>query len=106
MTLQTLLILIPGVMLIALIFFVAVPFVRLEMRRRQSRKVAPSPEQIWIQDGDLIYIDFVDSTGVGIISSLGNGNVVKWKDSWPQWRQRLQDRVLWYTGQSRPLGGG
>jgi hypothetical protein len=92
-----------GILLLLLVF-VLLPWLRLELRRRQSQGVRPEAEQIWMQDGDLIYIDYVDRTGVGIIAYSAAGGANKWKDTWPEWQQRCRYRSMWFTGQKRPLG--
>lgn len=93
------------VVLVAVALLVALPYITLEYKRRKSRAIRPQPEQIWMQDEDLLYIDSVDGTGVEIIHwERGGSTINRWKDTWPEWEVRLRARVLWYTGVRRPLG--
>lgn len=81
------------------------PWFRLEYRRRRSRKIRPKPEQIWMQDEDILYIDAVDQFGVELIHwGPGAKGINRWKDSWPEWELRLKTRVVWFTGATSPLG--
>ena len=85
--------------------YVIGPYIQLEVRRYRSRKIRPQPEQIWVQDGDLIYIDAVTPTGVEVIHMAPNSKTVnKWKDTWPEWETRVRNRSIWYTGRRQPLG--
>lgn len=89
----------------SVIVWVLLPWMRLEFRRRRSRKIRPRPMQIWMQDDDLLYIDAVDQFGVEIIHwGDGAGSINKWKDTWAEWEERLRVRSVWYTGTQRPLG--
>jgi hypothetical protein len=82
---------------------VALPHLRIEARRRRSLTVAPARGQLWVQDGQLIYIEYADATGVEVISKIDGGGVVRWKDTREQWALRLRRRALWFTGQVREL---
>lgn len=87
--------------------FVLVPFIRQEMRRRAARKHTPQPEEIWVQDDELLYIDATSPSGVEIIHWDAQGKTVnRWKDTWPEWQKRVSARNLWWTGQRKPLGNG
>jgi hypothetical protein len=90
-------------MVIALIGWVIVPYVRLSRLRKRALDVTPQAQQIWVQEGDILYILDTNHTGVKCVS-IHDGKSFTWWDSWPQWQQRLQNRVVWYTGQQRPLG--
>jgi len=90
-----------------LLHFVFVPFLRLEIRRRRARAHTPQQEELWVQDGELLYIDATSPTGVEIIHWDANGKTInKWKDTWPEWQERVRARALWYTGQRKALGNG
>ena len=87
------------------IYFVVLPYARLERRRRASRKHTPQAEEIWVQDGDLLYIDAVSPTGVEIMHwDADNRTMNRWKDTWEEWRERLDRRTVWFTGMKKPLG--
>jgi hypothetical protein len=84
--------------------FLILPYIKLQMRRRESWTHTPQPEEIWMQDSDLLYVDAVSSSGVELMSyDVKNGTFFKWKDTWDEWNKRLKMRTLWYTGQRRPL---
>lgn len=88
--------------------FVVLPYLRMEQRRRQSRLHRPQAEEIWVQDDQLLYIDAVHpALGVEIMTLDDSGDTRKmnrWRDTWPEWDARLQKRVVWFTGERRPLG--
>jgi hypothetical protein len=91
--------------IVALSHFIILPFIRQEMRRHAARRHTPQPEEIWIQDGEILYIDATSPTGVEIIHFDGK-TMNRWKDTWVEWQQRLKVRNIYWTGQRRPLGRG
>ena len=96
-----------GVALIVIaliVFLVVVPYFKLQALRRKSWEHVPQPQEIWMQDDALIYINDVNPTGVLIVSMDSRGRATTWKDTWEDWHKRLRSRTLWYTGQKRPLG--
>lgn len=97
-----------GLLLLWLVVqFVLIPYLRVEIRRRRSRNHTPQPEEIWTYEGGILYIDAVGPTGVEVFMiDPKTRTPYKWKDTWPEWQQRLRVKVLWYTGQRRPLGNG
>lgn len=85
--------------------FVIVPYIKLQMRRKASRLHMPQPEEIWMQDDALLYVDSVNPSGIELMSfDPDTKQFHKWKDSWGEWNERLRVRTLWYTGQRRSLG--
>lgn len=85
--------------------FVIAPYIRLEIRRSQARKRTPQPEDIYIQDGDLLYVDAVTPMGVELMTfDPRTKQFNRWRDSWSEWARRLELRCVWYTGHRRPLG--
>jgi hypothetical protein len=65
----------------------------------------PQPEEIWMQDDALLYVDSVNTTGIELMSfDPDTKQFHRWKDTWSEWQERLKVRTLWYTGQRRPLG--
>lgn len=98
-----------GLVILALVLltqFVLLPYLRVQAKRRESMSHRPQPEEIWVQNDGIIYIDAVTSMGVEIMAYDPNGKTFfKWRDSWEQWNQRLKTHTLYYSGQRRPLGG-
>jgi hypothetical protein len=93
------------IVIFLLLQFVLVPYIRLQIRRKASRDHRPQPEEIWVQDDGIIYIDAVGPTGVEIMTFDPNTHTFhKWKDTWADWERRVQMRTVYYTGQRRPLG--
>jgi hypothetical protein len=93
-----------GTVLIGLVQFVVVPFIKVEIRRRTSRARIPQPMDIYQQDDTILYIVEVGPTGVELMSvDPITRSVSQWKDSWESWQKRLQLRVVYFTGQRRPL---
>jgi hypothetical protein len=90
------------VTLAALARYVLIPWCRLEHRRRQSRGVSVAANQLWVQDNDLLWVESVDKTGIWIVT-LSGGKAHRWQDSHVSWQRRIRNRVLWFSGQSRPL---
>lgn len=88
-----------------LIQFLLVPYIRLQIRRRASREHTPQPEEIWVQDDGILYIDAVSPSGVELLTYDGR-TILKWQDTWDQWHDRLKKRTVWFTGQRRPLKHG
>lgn len=87
--------------------YALVPYIRLQRRRSTSRQHSPQPEEIWVQDEGLLYIDAVGPTGVEIMTfDPRTKQLNKWKDTWPEWQKRLEMRTVWFTGERRPLGRG
>lgn len=88
--------------------FVIVPYVRLQIKRRASFEHIPQPEEIWVQDDGILYIDGVNQSGVELMTIILNNDGTKrlerWKDSWDDWQARLHARTVFFTGQKRPLG--
>lgn len=85
--------------------FVAVPWIRLELKRRAARARRPQAEEIWLQDRDqLFYIDHVGPNGVSLYCMDADKQFTRWTDSWEEWEARLRARVVVYTGMKRPLG--
>lgn len=94
-----------GIVLLALGQFLVLPWYRIELRRKSSRTHAPQPEELWMQDEQLLYITAIGPTGVEIMQyDPVTKQMNKWKDTWPDWQARLHTRVLWFTGERRPLG--
>jgi hypothetical protein len=93
------------IVLLAL-FFVALPYARLQAKRREAWGRIPQPEELWVQNKGLLYIDATDATGIDLISidPESGRQVHKWKDSWEDWQRRLKAHTVFYTGQRRPLG--
>ena len=89
-----------------LIFAIVVlPWIRLELKRRASRSIRPVAQQIWVQDGELLYVTDVNPTGVELMSwNSERREVNRWKDTWPEWQRRLEIRSIFYSGEKRPLG--
>lgn len=85
--------------------FVIVPYIQVEIKRRASRDHIPQPEELWVQDGELLYIDAINPSGVELMTfNPKTKRFDKWKDSWAEWQIRLKVRSVYYTGQRRPLG--
>ena len=86
--------------------YVLGPYLVLQARRKASKDHAPQPEEIWMQDDQLLYIDGVNATGVELMCfDPDTRQFHRCKDSWDEWKARLKARTVWFTGQSRPLGG-
>jgi hypothetical protein len=103
---QLIAIVVTAAVLYAAIRYVLVPYFVLQAKRKASRTHMPQPEEIWMQDDQLLYIDSVNTTGVELMClDAEKQQLHRWKDSWPEWQRRLEVRVLWYTGTRRPLGG-
>jgi hypothetical protein len=84
----------------------AVPWFRLYARRRESWAHVPLPEEIWVQDDGILYIEGVSESGVEILSiDSVTRRPERWKDSWAEWRARLRARTVYFTGTRRPLNG-
>ena len=97
------------VLLVLLITYVVVPYVRLQRMRAASRLHSPQPEEIWVLDEGIMYINAVTPTGVEILytcthPATGKPEISQWKDTWEDWQKRLQLRTVYFTGQRRPLG--
>lgn len=93
-----------GVMLLACWQLVGLPYVRLAIRRRQSRKHIPQAGEIWIQPGAMLYVEAVGPIGVEVMAVDEETKAVsKWRDDWQQWQQRLSVNGAYFSGQSRPL---
>lgn len=82
--------------------YVVWPWARLEHRRRRSRMVKPAVGQVWVQDDALVWIADVNVTGVSCVT-LHDGKLRRWEDSHASWAHRVNNRVLWFTGQTRAL---
>lgn len=101
------LVLIIGILLLLLLMtmYFIIPYIKLQLRRRESRLHMPQPEELWMQDGALLYIDNVNTTGVELMSfDHDTKQFHKWKDTWEEWNRRLKVRTVWYTGQRQSLG--
>lgn len=84
--------------------FLILPYIKLQMRRRESREHIPQAEEIWVQDEGMLYIDAVSASGVELMTfDPINKTLHRWKDSWPEWQQRLKVRTVFYTGRREPL---
>ena len=88
--------------LLPLFVLVGLPYLRLELRRHQSRQHRPMPQELWLQDrNQLLYIEGVTPQGVELLSfDASQRQLLRWTDSWPAWRERLRVRVVWYTGRN------
>lgn len=89
-------------------WLIVIPYIRLQMKRKESRAHMPQAEEIWVQDDGILYIDEVNQSGVNImtitVAKDGTQNFQRWKDSWEEWHARLHTRTVFFTGQKRPLG--
>jgi hypothetical protein len=98
-----------GVLILVLTQLVVIPYIRLQAKRRESFEHVPQPEEIWVQDDGILYIDGVNQSGVELmtisITKDGTRNFQRWKDSWEDWHARIHSRTVFFTGQKRPLGG-
>lgn len=90
------------------VLIVVIPYIKTQAKRREGRGHTPQPEEIWVQDDGILYIDGVNQSGVELmtitIAKDGTKNFQRWKDSWPEWYERLKVRTVFFTGQRRPLG--
>lgn len=90
----------------AIIWFVLRPFIQQELRRRVSRQHRPQPQELWLQDHDmLLYITNVGPNGVSIAYYNGQ-KLEQWTDSWEDWERRLYARTVIFTGKKSPLVPG
>ena len=78
------------------------PCFKMEYRRRASRSIKVEPQQIWVQDSGILYIESIDATGVWLIT-MHEGKAKRWQDTWESWNLRLKNRNVWYTGRRQPL---
>ena len=89
----------------SLMRYVILPYFVLQRRRAASASHVPQPEEIWVQDDSIFYVDTVSPTGVELMSlDPQSKQFMRWKDSWPEWQQRLKSRTVFFTGNKRPLG--
>lgn len=95
--------------MLALTLLVIIPYIKLQAKRREARKRIPQPEEIWVQDDGILYVDSVNEFGVELmtitLSNDGRKNFQRWKDTWPEWNERLRIRTVFFSGERRPLGG-
>jgi hypothetical protein len=96
-----------GIMVGALLVqYVAVPYVRLQRRRRDSRRHIPEPQEIWVQDDGVIYVDAVTTMGVELMAFNDQSRTYyRWRDSWDDWNKRLRVKTCYFTGERTPLEG-
>jgi hypothetical protein len=98
------LLLLAFLVIVSIIQLLVVPYIKLERKRNASKMHIPQPQEIWVQDDDLLYIESVDAAGIDLMAVNGKTKAVsKWKDSWTDWGQRLENKVLYFTGQQRQL---
>ena len=85
--------------------FVLIPYIKLQVRRKASSTHPPQPEEIWVQDDQIIYIASINPTGVELMTfDPATRQFHRWKDTWAEWQTRLRIRNVWFTGERRPLG--
>jgi len=82
--------------------YVLAPWLKLELRRRRSRHIVPAAGQVWAQDDGVLWVESTDATGVWLVT-LHAGTLRRWQDTHEAWRERLNRRALWFTGQRREL---
>lgn len=97
-----------GLVLLSITLLVVIPYIKLQFRRREARGHTPQPEEIWVQDDGILYVDGVNQHGVELmtitVAKDGTRNFQRWRDSWPEWHERLRVRVVFFSGKRRPLG--
>jgi hypothetical protein len=95
------------ILFVVLLRYVVVPYIVLRLKCAESRKHAPQPDELWYQDGGLLYIINTDAQGVEIMHATpndkGGTDTGTWKDTWEEWNKRLRVRTVFYTGERRPL---
>jgi hypothetical protein len=90
--------------LVLVIVYVLVPYRRLRKARANSREHLPQANEIWIQDDQLLYIEHSDVTGVECLAfDPDTKTPYRWKDTWTAWNERLDKRVVYFTGQRQSL---
>jgi lipopolysaccharide export LptBFGC system permease protein LptF len=99
---------IASIIMLILVLLVVIPYIKLQAKRREARGHTPQPEEIWVQDDGILYVDNVNQQGVELmtitIAKDGTKNFQRWRDSWPEWHERLRVRTVFFSGQRRPLG--
>jgi len=93
-----------SIVLLLTLLCIGVPMLKLEYRCRVSRSHCPMAQELWLQEGSLIYIESVDEQGVHILTlDPSRGQLLRWVDSWPAWRERQRVRCVWFTGRRAAL---
>ena len=91
--------------LVYLLWKVLIPWITLEMKRVSSRSHPPQPQEVWMQDSTLLYIEAVHPHGVELMAyDPATRKVDRWIDTWSDWQLRLKLRSVYFTGMRRPLG--
>lgn len=85
--------------------FLLVPYLKLRARREMSLRHMPQPQEMWIQEGFLLYIDLVSPNGVDWFAvDEETRGVTKCHDSWEEWKRRIVINDCYFSGQRQPLG--
>ncbi len=77
-----------------IVIFIIVPWLRIQYRRRQSRRVKPRADQIWIQEGAYLIVKNVNQHGIELTALDGQARET-WFEPWHQWHQRLKINVCY-----------
>lgn len=91
-------------LVMTLIWIAVIPWLRMERLRRRAKGIRPQPGQIWRQEDDMLYVVETTNTGLRLMRVDANsGQVTEFTDTWVEWQERIQNRVVWYTGAQRAL---
>lgn len=94
-----------GIGLAAIGWYVVRPYFILRRKQREALAHRPQPEELWVHNKELFYIDYVNDLGVGIIKiDAKTKQPYKWREPWPEWHARLVTQTLFWTGMKGPLG--
>jgi len=85
------------------VYFVLVPWLRMELRRKASREHRPQAHELWVQEGVLLYIEAVDPKGIELVTFDKQKQLHRWRETWGDWERRLRLRVVWFSGQRGQL---
>jgi hypothetical protein len=85
--------------------YLLIPYLKIRARREASLRHMPQAQEIWLQEGALLYIDFVSTNGVDWFAvDEETRAVTKCHDSWEEWKMRIKVNDCYYSGQQQPLG--
>lgn len=83
-----------------LVFVFLLIYLRANGARRLAMKIKPKAGEVWVQDGQHIYIKSVAKHGVLIVAALDTGGAHQWWDSWNEWETRVRERFVVKTEQT------
>lgn len=77
----------------------------LSRARTHARERLPAVGEVWMMDGEPLYIKAVAKHGVLLVVGV-EGELHSWWDTWDDWRTRLNQRVVLRTEQkvTKPEG--